>query len=199
MDRPAFVPAKWRKPSPLGYGTAIDSLGSVASPLLAGFSLTSVIVVSVDSDKFRWPGAVLLALTVAAVTFIGSVQCAYNSRQYLWSGAEVRDWWPEMDQDTGLERQLRGQQAEAYFLWEAWAKWTRWTFNCGILALLVGLGMGLAPKQGNGTQENLRWVALGIAFAACAGEVSWLIVASSRRSAKARRVTQLPSGSSANV
>lgn len=74
------MPPKWRKPAPLGYGSAIDSVGSVAAPLLAGFCLATVIIVSDDAANFRWPGAVLLALAIAAVAFVGSVQCAYNSR-----------------------------------------------------------------------------------------------------------------------
>jgi hypothetical protein len=46
MTRPTFTPPKWRKPAPLGYANAIDSVGSVASPLLAGFSLTTVVLIS---------------------------------------------------------------------------------------------------------------------------------------------------------
>jgi hypothetical protein len=53
-----FVPPKWRKPAPLGCGNAIDSVGTVGSSLLAGFSLASVIVVTSAAGQFRWPGAV---------------------------------------------------------------------------------------------------------------------------------------------
>lgn len=188
MDRQAFVPPKWRKPAPLGYGSATDSVGSVAAPLLAGFSLASVIVVSDDATNFRWPGAVILALAIAAVMFIGSVQCAFNARQYLWSGAEVSDWWPEMKEGTELETLLRGEQSAAFHRWQAWTRWTRMTYNLGILALLAGLGLGLAPRQGSGVQESLRWAAVGMAFAACAGEAFWIAGTSWRRSAEARRV-----------
>lgn len=67
---------------------------TIASPLLAGFSLASVVIVSNDAANFRWPGAVILTLSIAAVTLIGAVQCAFNTRQHLWSGADVRSWWP---------------------------------------------------------------------------------------------------------
>jgi hypothetical protein len=76
----AYVPPKWRKPAPLGYGNAIDSVGAVGSSLLAGFSLASVIVVTSEAGKFRWPGAAILALTTAAVLLIAAVQCTYNTR-----------------------------------------------------------------------------------------------------------------------
>jgi hypothetical protein len=50
---PAFVTPKWRKPAPLGYGNAIDSVGTVGSSLLAGFSLASVIIVTSAAEQFR--------------------------------------------------------------------------------------------------------------------------------------------------
>lgn len=187
MGGPAFVPPKWRKPAPLGYGSAMDSVSSVAAPLLAGFSLASVIVVSDDAMNFRWPGAAILALAIAAVVLIGCVQCGYNARQYLWSGAEVSDWWPEMKVDTELEMLLRDEQTEAFHRWEAWVRWARLTYNFGILALLAGLGLGLAPQRNRGFQNNLRWVAVSMAFAACAGEAIWIGIGYWRRSVEARR------------
>jgi hypothetical protein len=58
----AFTPPKWRQPAPLSYGHAIDSVGTVGSSLLAGFSVASVIVVTSEASAFRWPGAAVLAL-----------------------------------------------------------------------------------------------------------------------------------------
>jgi hypothetical protein len=49
---PVFISPKWRKPTPLGYANSIDSVGGVAAPLLAGFSLASVIVISQDAANF---------------------------------------------------------------------------------------------------------------------------------------------------
>jgi hypothetical protein len=187
MGRPAFVPPKWRKPAPLAYGNAIDSVGAVASPLLAGFSLASVILVSDDAGNFRWPGAVVLALAIAAATLIGAVQCAYNARQYLWSADDVHNWWPDMEEGSERERLLRGEQSEAFHRWEAWARWTRITYNCGILALLAGLALALPPQHGVGMQDGLRWAASGLTFAACAGEAYWIAAVAWRRSLEARR------------
>jgi hypothetical protein len=52
------------------------SVGNVAAPLLAGFSLTSVIVVSEDAGKFRWGDAAIVSLAIAAVALIVAVQCS---------------------------------------------------------------------------------------------------------------------------
>jgi hypothetical protein len=132
---PAFVPPKWRKPAPWGYGNAIDSVGTVGSSLLAGFSLASVVVVTSAADQFRWPGAAVLALATAAVVLIASVQFTYNTRQFLWSGSDVRDWWPELQEDSELETRLREEQAEAFGRWQDWAKWTRTAHGTGVLIL----------------------------------------------------------------
>lgn len=58
----------------------IDSVSSATLPLLAGFSTTSVVVVSDDAANFRWPGATILAFTIAAVVLIAAVQFAYHAR-----------------------------------------------------------------------------------------------------------------------
>lgn len=187
MDGSGFVRPKWRKPAPLGYGSAIDSVGAVAAPLLAGFSLASVIVVSDDAANFRWPGAVMLALATAAVLLVAAVQCGYSARQYLWSPAEVSAWWPDLEGGSQREALLRDEQAEAFGRWVAWTRWTRVVYDTGILALLAGLALALPPPHGTGTQESLRWVASAVAFVACAGEGTWIVMVSWRRSAEARQ------------
>ena len=175
MGRPAFVPPKWKKPAPLGYGPAVDSVGTVAAPLLSGFSLASAVLVANNADDFRWPGAAMLALTIAAVTLIGAVECAFHARKYLWSEADVRAWWPEMEVGSELETLLRAEQAKAMRRWKAWTTWMRAAYDAGILALLAGLGLTLAPQSGIGTQAGLRWTASCVAFAACAAEASLLV------------------------
>ena len=187
MRKRVFESPKWRKPVPLAYGNAIDSIGSVASPLLAGFSLATIILVSSNAKSFRWPGAAILVLTIAAVTLIGTVQFAYNARQYLWSGADVLNWWPEMASSSELETLLRDEQAEAFHRWERWASWTRVAYSCGIIALVAGLALALPPKHGSGVQDSLRWIGAGVAFFACAGEASWIIAVSLHRSLVGRR------------
>jgi hypothetical protein len=172
VTRPAFVPPKWRKPAPLGYGNAIDSVGTVGSSLLAGFSLASVIVVTSEAGKFRWPGATVLALTAAAVLLIAAVQCTYNTREFLWSGADVHSWWPELRPDSELETRLREEQAEAFGRWQFWAKRARTANSFGVLILLAGLALALPPPAA-AAQGGLRWAAFGVTAVGCAGQASW--------------------------
>lgn len=177
MTEPTFTGPKWRKPAPLGYANAVDSVGAVASPLLAGFSLTTVVLISDDQADFRWPGAAILALAVAAVLLLGAVECAFNARKYIWSADDVRAWWPDMEDGSNREQLLRAQQDRAFHRWQAWSLWTRRAYNVGIIALLVALGLALPPKHGTDTQSSLRWVASGVAFLSCAGEIAWFAIA----------------------
>ena len=52
------------------------SVGGVAAPILAGFSFTTVVMVSVDADRYRWADAAILSLAVAAVAILVAVQCS---------------------------------------------------------------------------------------------------------------------------
>jgi MFS family permease len=177
----SFQVPKWRKPRPLGYGNAVESLGSVASPLLAGFSLASVIMTSDDAANFRWPGMVIFALAVAAVLLIAAVQFGYNARQYFWSAADVREWWPDMQDGSDRETVLREEQGVAFGRWRKWTWWMRMAYNLGVLALMAGLAFALAPRSDSDTQADWRWVAVWFVFAACVAEAGWIILGFCRR------------------
>jgi MFS family permease len=60
-----------------------NSVGSVAAPVLAGFSFATVVMVSVDASKYRWADAAILSLAIAAVAILVAVQCSkYVNREY---------------------------------------------------------------------------------------------------------------------
>jgi hypothetical protein len=172
---PVFTSPRWQRPAPLGYASAIDSVGGVAAPLLAGFSLASVIVISQNAANFRWPGAAILGLTIAAVALVATVQCSFNARQYIWSMADVRAWWPDAEEYAEHEQRLRAEQGWAFGRWQAWTAWTRATYALGILALLTALALALPPHHAAGAQDTLRWAASAVAFAASAGEACWIV------------------------
>lgn len=129
----------------------IDSVSSATLPLLAGFSTTSVVVVCQDPKAFRWPGATILALAIAAVVLIAAVQFAYHARIAL--------------SDDEYKRGL------------AFTKGTRWAYDIGLFFLLAGLSLAVAPPyHATGVQANLQWYASAIAFVACDLELLWTVV-----------------------
>jgi len=58
--------------------TLAKSVGEVASPLLAGFSFTNIIVVITSSDirYFLFPGEAIIFWTIASIAFVVTVQYA---------------------------------------------------------------------------------------------------------------------------
>lgn len=114
--------ANWRKPSPLGFGAAVDAVTNVAAPLLAGFGVAAIGVVSADTDKFRWPGLVLLSLTLAALLFVTCVQFGFHARRHLYSFADIAAWWSE-DELREHRDLLREEQNADFHLWNRWRAW----------------------------------------------------------------------------
>jgi hypothetical protein len=186
-SRKSPVDQVWAKPRPLGYSAAMDSVGTVASPLLAGFALASVVVISDDARNFRWPGAGILALSVAAIFFLGALEATFNARRYIWSPADVADWWPKFTAVPEAAKKLRAEQIEAFARWTRWIAWARRMYNAGLLALLLGLSSAIPPPPGNETEAALRWVAASAVSAAFVVELIWMINGATVRSSGVRQ------------
>jgi hypothetical protein len=142
----------------------IKPVGDVAAPLLAGFSFTSVIVLSDDAGAFKWPGEAILALTIAAIALIAAVQCAKYARPDRWSGANRSKAAAKFMGNFPYFSVPIDERAKV------WSKWTRRYYHLGISALLLGLAFALAPQHVTGVQGILRWTASVLAFVACALE-----------------------------
>jgi hypothetical protein len=154
----------------------ISTVGTVTLPLLAGFSITAVVVVSQDPNDFLCPGATVLVVAFAAMVLIVAVQCAYHAHVYLSN--------IDPDRKKGI----------------TYAKWTRRFYDAGLLTLLVDLALIVAPHRGTGIQVDLRWAAVALVCVAFAGESIWLLVDPWLRSRnlrevwpRARLVTSAPS------
>jgi hypothetical protein len=116
------------------------SIGEVASPLLAGFSFTNVIVIAMSSDteNFLLPGVAMISWTVASIALIASVGFA----KYV---AEIELQHPKV---------------------ENYKRRTDFCYHFGVVTFLLGFGLALAPQHSSGSYV-FRWVASGIAFFAC--------------------------------
>jgi len=78
-DRPEDL-QRWPIPGRYGNSDAVQSMGTVAAPLLAGFSLTLATIVLTSAQQIRWPGVTLVFATIATATLIGSLQFTF------WAG-----------------------------------------------------------------------------------------------------------------
>jgi hypothetical protein len=158
----------------------VDAVGSATLPLLAGFSTTSVIVVSDDAANFRWPGATVLALAIASVLLIGAVQFAYHARIDLsiWSDRKDRkeSSVPLLDDNGGDAdtRDAKNPQDRHHQTGLTWTKWTHFAYHWGLFALLAGLALAVAPHHAMGIQGTCQRLATFLALVACVGEFAWI-------------------------
>lgn len=130
----------------------IRSVGTTTLPLLAGFSITAVVVVAGNAAVFLWPGATVFLLTAAAVALMIAVQRAYHACMYF---SEDRS-------GAGSDR-----------VWD-WVRHTRRAYRIGLLFFLAGLALAVAPKHVTGAQDIFRLGAVAVASGSCVYEAWWM-------------------------
>jgi hypothetical protein len=138
----------------------IDRVGDATIPLFAGFGFVTLIVVSEDAGKFRWPGATILVLTIASISLILSVQGTHQARMYLPTLEDFR-----AQRESGAPANWGNKNALKKMRY--YGQGTRLAYHAGIVSLLGGLALALAPPGGAGVDDALRWSASAIAFSAC--------------------------------
>ncbi|MDH6226786.1 MULTISPECIES: hypothetical protein [Streptomyces] len=190
MNRNGPVGPAWRKPSPLGFGAAVDAVTNVAAPLLAGFSVAAIGVVGADSDKFRWPGPALFCLTLSALLFVTCVQFGFHARRHLYSYADLTAWWTEDElADTDRRRLLRDEQRHDFDLWNRWRGRAYVAYSGGLVVLWTGVALVLLPPgPGTASDTAFRWAASAVAACAAVGEVVWSAYEPVRRRLGRRRL-----------
>jgi hypothetical protein len=132
----------------------VSTMASVAAPMLAGFTIALAGVVAQAAEKFRWPSAALLLLAISAIFLINAVQAGF------WSQRPV-----------ALEK-IRFWRAAASF-----------SYDAGIVMLLVGLAVVLAPPS---SADAVRWAATSACLAAAIGETVWSVVSRRDRVGRGR-------------
>jgi MFS family permease len=171
--KPAKSPRPtWKTPAPYGHQGAIDSAGTTAAPLLAGFTITLIGLVINRSVELRWPDIALLFLTSAAVCLLVAVQCAYSARQYVVTPAELEAWWPDHDA-KGRWEQIRGIQFGHAELFARWVKRFRISYHAGILFVLAAITVVLIPKH-SFNLGSARAAAVAVAALGTLVEALWI-------------------------
>jgi hypothetical protein len=126
----------WDVPYPYGQAAAIDSMGGIAAPLLAGFSVTLALLVISTPQAFRFVNATLALLLVAAFALIAALQFTFRARQYAVSPSQIVEWWPDAESDERLQ-ELRHEQREHRKEFTRWANPARYAYNVGILCFVL--------------------------------------------------------------
>ena len=172
-----FQAPRWAKPAPLGYGQAADAAHFVAAPLLASACVAMIGVIGADGEKFRWPGPALLALSLAGMSLVGSIQYGFHARALLYSAGDLEDWWGSEDLE-GRKEALQKRQRDDYERWRATIEHAVATYNLGITLLGAGVTFCLAPPvDAVGAQMAFRWIACAAVAVGTLAELAWTLLA----------------------
>jgi MFS family permease len=165
--------SRWLTPELYGAQAALTSMGSVAAPLLAGFSLAAVVqTLTLTPRDVRWRDAAFLLFMLAAVLFLGTVQATFWARQYQTTPAEIKSWWPDADSADRLARLTNEQRLHAAGF-RMWTNRARITYGLALLVLIAALTTLAIPPPSHHHVAVLRWAAVAVGVVAFTIEVIW--------------------------
>ena len=160
----------WKSLSPVGRAEGTKGFGSVAAPLLAGFSLTAVVLLLSLERRPPLAGPALALLSGATVLLVMATQFALTAVRYAISPAERLEWTPEATVDArtlDLEREAQSVERD---LFERIDRRAGILYDLGILSLLLGLFLVLWPSK----VDVWRLVALAVVAIAELAEILWV-------------------------
>jgi hypothetical protein len=172
---------KWSVPKPEGHFDAIQIIGTTIAPILAGFTITILVLVVVppgksQADPLRWRDPVLALLVFSALLLIISTQMAIKARSTLVKPDELRLWYPScIDADGWPNQELGTYQKSLMKRTAATSAVCRHTYNAGTLLLFTAVAVLLVPSS---RIDSTRQAALVAAAIAVAVEATWLTWAS---------------------
>jgi hypothetical protein len=162
----------WRMPEPYGEAEAFNSMGAIAAPLLAGFSLAAMVMtLTIKTSDARWPEVALLLFMLAAVLFVFTVQAMFWARGYQTTPGEIKAWWPDAEHPQRLNM-LRDEQWRHAKGFSMWANRARVTYNAGLLCLLAALTVLAVPPASDGHLAFVRWLAVAVGGVALIAEAT---------------------------
>jgi hypothetical protein len=164
----------WDVPYPYGWPAAVDSMGSVAAPLLAGISIALATLLLSIQESLHWPDVALFLLVGATLCLLGAVQATFWMRRYSVTPSELSEWWgKDLDSPERLGAVMQEQQNLAREQ-RVWALRARRLYNAGLLFLLLSLPTILVPKGGIGHASSMRLAAIFLALLGFSVELLWI-------------------------
>jgi len=133
---------------PFGYPEAIDNLGTIAAPLLAGFAFTLIGITIGNRNDLGKPDLALLLLVIASVALVSSVQFNFAARSYHFSPTEYFDLQKLASEDGVAESDVKSMATEYLGKQQSWANRTRIAYNFGVAVLFFGIAATLIPVAG---------------------------------------------------
>lgn len=180
----------WKRPGPLGQAQALASLEGVVSPLLAGFSLTTITLLLTIESSIRPPLAdwAVAAFAIAAGLFVYAIQFSAAGMGYAVAPGDRLSWTPEATIDESELQRARRLQAVDAVLFDEYSGRANYCYEYGLIAFLAGLLLLLVPAH----WTVLRGIPVIVVGAALALEIAWSRIRHLDRTNTLRRIL-LPS------
>jgi hypothetical protein len=166
--------SRWRYRYPLGSVDANRAMGTVSAPLLAGFTLATIVVLLTISNGNTMPLREwgITVFTLAAMLFIFTVQFTFMGLMYAASPSERVEWLPrvpgEHPDDDAYANAARVQVKDLR-LQERYFTRSGNLYGLGILCYTAGLGLIIIPSD----WDPPRGIALAVLATAFVLEVIW--------------------------
>lgn len=171
---PEDAPKLWRRPDPTGYGIGLISFATFAAPLLAGFSLTTIVTLSGSLDNRGTRGDIAIAaFSVATVLMLFTLQAGLVASQRAIPPDQRASQYPEARHYHEWMGRLRSNQwRDEKLAWRIYVR-CRWTYNLGIIAFIGGLIALLIPDKWDDPHPGpiFRIVAFAVAVIAILIEI----------------------------
>jgi hypothetical protein len=162
---------RWDMPSPIGRPGAIDSMGTIAAPFLAGIGIALAVLVISNEPDFPWVAPALLALVLATIAFIACLEFAFLARDHAVTPGDLEEWVPGDLTASDRAAWLEGEQHRAIGKFRPLAARARRAYNVGIVAFGVGVACLLVPKGGLSHATDARRAVFALAVACCLAEL----------------------------
>jgi hypothetical protein len=171
-------------PAPFGQAAAIEAMGTIAAPLLGGFSFAAIALVIQARPDVRWPDQTLALLVVAFLMFVTCVQATFHAKRHHVAPDEWLAWLQLAP--TDLRRaELRKAFVAGLSVYRRWVVVARWSYNLAIVILFTATAVFLVPRA-----QVSGWRVAGIVIAglAAVGECLWVGVEQVRPARRRERI-----------
>jgi hypothetical protein len=180
-----------RPPNPYGGFAAVDGLGGVAAPLLAGFAVTMIALIVQIVDNVRWPNVSLVLLGASAVLLLQVVQLNARARGYAVTPAQAREWYPDIDTSPDRASTVNWELRHHLDCWRNLVRRARWRYNLAIVLLLCGIAVMLVPAKA-AELTPMRGLAIAVIAAGALLEVAAIVADWSGHSPEGSFWSRLP-------
>jgi|SRR5215211_2668354 len=175
LASPWEIPGSKKMPA-YGAAAAVSAVGTIAAPLLAGFSFALVgqLVGGIGSGV-HWRDGTILLLILAGLLFIGSLQSTLHARQWEATPKDILDWWPNSETNEDEQKELYQQQQALQLKHELWVTLGIVGFHLGIICFFFAIATLLFPPSGSAVTVP-RVLSILLIGGAIVVEFAWALV-----------------------